>query len=55
MTKRQSRVVALPYLRREPDYHNIGDRVIVMRTQDTGVITGLNDGEIVINVPNKVR
>lgn len=53
MSKRQSRVVALPYLRREPEYHNIGDRVVVMRTQDTGVITGINDAEVVVNISKK--
>jgi hypothetical protein len=55
LTKRQVRKVGLPYLRREPEYHNIGDRVVVLRTHDTGVITGLNDGEIVINVAKKTH
>lgn len=53
ISKRMAKYVPLPYLRREPEYHNIGDRVVVMRTQETGVITGLNDGEVVINVPKK--
>lgn len=29
--------------------------MVLLRTQDTGVITGLNDAEVVVRVPKRLR
>lgn len=49
VSKRQARV-APPALKYEPEYHNIGDKVILLRNLETGYIVGIDDNMIHIKV-----
>lgn len=55
LSKAEARIAPLPYFSREPEYHMIGDRVASTRHQQTGVVTGIDDFNMVVRFPKKLR
>ena len=54
ISKRQARI-APPVLKCEPEYHNIGDKVILLRNLETGYIVGIDDNMIHVKVGKEQR
>ena len=55
MISRRQGKISPPALKYEPEYHNIGDKVILLRNLETGYIVGIDDHMIHVRTLNKSR
>jgi hypothetical protein len=50
MISRRQAKLAPPTLKYEPEYHNIGDKVILLRNLETGFIVGIDDSIVHVRI-----
>ena len=55
MISRRQAKLAPPALKYEPEYHNIGDKVILMQNLETGFIVGIDDSIIHARIGTEQR